>query len=421
MTAKKLVLIFLSPMLNARLTRAILLLICMVGLSVGAQQKDSDRLKKEQEELKKKIGFTEKLLESTKENKVNLTQNIGLIERKIEYRNELLNNLDKQLSQLSMEIESMKQNIEQLQLEIERQKNAYKIMLIHAYKMRSATSSLIFILSSESFNQASKRMAYLKQLSKFRSDQILKIEQSKKKLEDELAELERKKKEKDELAQEQKQEHAKYISDREHQKKQIENLKGKEAQLQNELAAQKKKSKDLQNALNAALNKEILASKKRNTEKPLTDKEIKEVELSNKGFEADKGRLPWPVAKGEITKGYGKQAHPVHVNVYTQNNGVDITTSKGATVRAVYSGEVTSVILIPGAGKAVIISHGDYRTIYSNLQEAYVSKGDKVTVKQEIGSLLVNESGNSEVHFEICKITAEGQIVHVNPTYWITK
>ncbi len=420
MSVKTLVLIFRNRMLSV--SRSLFLfLFCVFSLIAGAQQKDSDRLKKEQEELKKKIGFTEKLLESTKTNKENLTENIGLIERKIEYRDELLNNLDKQLSQLSMEIESMKEEIESLRLEIERQKAAYKAMLVHAYKMRSSSSSLIFILSSESFNQASKRMAYLKQLSKFRSDQIIKIQTTKKKLDTELADLELKKKEKDDLMVEQKSEHTKYISDRENQKKQIENLKGKETQLQQELAAQKKKVKDIQNALNAALNKEILDKKKKKDEKPLTDKEIKEVELSNKGFEADKGKLPWPVSKGEITKGYGKQAHPVHINVYTQNNGVDITTSKGATVRAVYAGEVTSVILIPGAGKAVIIAHGDYRSIYSNLQEAYVTKGAKVETKQDIGYLLANESGTSEVHFEICKITAEGDIVHVNPTYWITQ
>ncbi|MBK6951530.1 MAG: peptidoglycan DD-metalloendopeptidase family protein [Crocinitomicaceae bacterium] len=420
MNVKTLVLIFRIRMLNV--TRSLLLfLFCVFSFAAVSQQKDSDRLKKEQEELKKKIGFTEKLLESTKTNKQNLTENIGLIERKIEYRDELLNNLDKQLSQLSMEIESMKEEIESLRLEIERQKAAYKAMLVHAYKMRSSSSSLIFILSSESFNQASKRMAYLKQLSKFRSDQIIKIQSTKEKLDTELADLELKKKEKDDLMVEQKSEHTKYISDRENQKKQIENLKGKETQLQQELAAQKKKVKDIQNALNAALNKEILDKKKKKDEKPLTDKEIKEVELSNKGFEADKGKLPWPVSKGEITKGYGKQAHPVHINVYTQNNGVDITTSKGATVRAVYAGEVTSVILIPGAGKAVIIAHGDYRSIYSNLQEAYVTKGAKVETKQDIGYLLANESGTSEVHFEICKITAEGDIVHVNPTYWITQ
>jgi len=145
----------------------------------------------------------------------------------------------------------------------------------------------------------------------------------------------------------------------------------------------------------------------------------KEVSLSNKGFEANKGRLPWPVKKGEITKGFGKQPHPVHVNVSTYNNGVDITTVKQSTVRAVYLGEVTSVIIIPGAGKAIIVKHGSYRTIYSNLQETYVAAGDKVEAKQEIGALLINSSGNSEVHFEIRKITSDGQISNINPTYWL--
>lgn len=404
-------------MLSAR-NFLLIVILFVSGFSI-AQQKDSDRLKKEQQELEKKIGFTQKLLETTKVNKENLTENIGLIERKIEYRADLLNNMSKQLSQLSLDIEDLKKEIEKLQYELVRQKNAYKLMLILAYKMRSNSASLIFILSSESFNQANKRMEYLKQLSKFRSDQINKILATKAKLDEQLLVLEQKKKEKDNLMASQQLEQKKYVNDREYQKKQIQNLTGKELQLQNELNAQKKKSKEIQNALNAALNKEILAMKKKDGDKPITLEEKKELELSNKGFEDNKGRLPWPVSKGEITKGYGKQAHPVHINVFTYNNGVDITTVKGSTVRAVYAGEVTSVIVIPGAGKAVIIAHGEYRTIYSNLQEAYVSKGDKVSVKQEIGSLLVNESGTSDVHFEIRKITSEGEIVNVNPTYWL--
>jgi len=406
-------------MLSVR--RILTVLFVLLHVVSFAQPKDADRLKKEQQELQQKISFTKKLLETTEANKLNLTENIGLIERKIEYRSDLLNNLDKQLSQLVTEIEDLKNEIEVIRGEIERQKSAYKLMLIQAYKMRSSSASLLFVLSSESFNQANKRMEYLKQLSKFRSNQIQKIESSKKKLDDQLASLEAKKLEKDFLLTSQKAEQNQYVSDREYQKKQIQNLTGKEQQLQNELLAAEKKSKKIQNDLNAALNKEILDKKKKDSDKPKTVEETKEVALSNTGFEGNKGKLPWPVSKGEITKGYGKQAHPVHINVFTYNNGVDITTVKGSTVRAVYAGEVTSVIIIPGAGKAIIIAHGDYRTIYSNLQETYVSKGDKVTLKQEIGSLLVNESGTSDVHFEIRKITLEGEIVNVNPTYWLAQ
>ena len=192
-------------------------------------------------------------------------------------------------------------------------------------------------------------------------------------------------------------------------------MQGKEQQLKSELVAQRKKAREIESAINAAINKEILAEKK----KTISLAKTKEIALSNKGFEDNKGRLPWPVTTGEITKGFGKQPHPLHVNVFTYNNGVDITTVKGSTVRAVYEGDVSSVIVIPGAGKAVIIAHGNYRTIYSNLQETYVKAGDHVSVKQEIGALLVNRSGNSEVHFEIRKITTDGQISNINPTYWL--
>lgn len=212
-------------------------------------------------------------------------------------------------------------------------------------------------------------------------------------------------------------EQRRYVVDRENQKKSIIDIQGQEDQLKKELADQKKKAAQIQNSINAAINKEILAERKKTN----TVKETKEIALSNKGFEDNKGKLPWPVKLGEITKGFGKQPHPVHAGIYTYNNGIDITTVKGSTVRAVYSGEVTSVIVIPGAGKAVIIAHGNYRTIYSNLQETYVVVGAKVEVKQEIGALLINGSGNSEVHFEIRLITPEGQISNINPTYWLFK
>lgn len=391
----------------------------MISFAGFAQQKESDRLKKTQEELEKKINFTEKLLESTRENQSALVENLSLLDRKIQYRQDLLNNLDIQLSQLDAQITLIQEEIKLLEEEIINQKMQYKRMIQQAYKMRNSQASLIFILSSESFNQANKRMEYLEQLKKYREDQIHKIEQSMKDLEAKLVELEKKKEEKKALADSKNSEQSKYVKDRENQKKSIQDLQGKEQQLKQELAAQKKKSKEIQAAINAAINKEILAEKKKNDANPPSMEDTKEIQLSNKGFEANKGKLPWPVKKGEITKGFGKQPHPLHPQVFTYNNGVDITTVKQSTVRAVYDGEVTSVIVIPGAGKAVIIKHGNYRTIYSNLQETYVAAGDKVTAKQEIGALLVNASGNSEVHFEIRKVTAEGDISNMNPSYWL--
>ncbi len=388
----------------------------MAFTAIG-QEKESDRLKKQQQELEKKIGLTQQLLESTTESRENLSDNINLIDRKIQYRQALLDNLQLQMSKLDSDISQLNLEIAKLELEVEQQKEQYKQMIVKAYKMRNSTASLLFVLSSESFNQANKRMEYLEQLSKYRSDQISKIQTLIEKLKQQQLILETKKREKDDITVRSSQEQKRYVRDRENQKQTIKEMQGQETQLKQELANQRKKSREIQNAINAAINKEILAEKKKN----ISVAERSEIELSNKGFEDNKGRLPWPVASGEITKGFGKQPHPAHVNVFTYNNGVDITTVKGSTVRAVYAGEVTSVIVIPGAGKAVIIAHGNYRTIYSNLQETYVKTGDQVRVKQEVGALLINSSGNSEVHFEIRKITTDGQISNINPTYWLYK
>lgn len=224
------------------------------------------------------------------------------------------------------------------------------------------------------------------------------------------------------MAQKKEKEKNNYINDLSKKKDYVIKLDSKQQELQEELTQQKKKQQDIKRAIDKAINKEIAEQRAKEKAKPKTVAETKETKLTNDGFEANKGRLPWPVSKGEVTKGYGKQPHPLHPGVYTYNNGVDITTVKGSTVRAVYSGVVSSVILIPGAGKAIIIAHGNYRTIYSNLQESYVQKGDKVVAKQEIGSLLVSPDGSmSDVHFEIRKITSEGQIKNLNPSYWLYK
>src|SRR6056300_290753 len=343
----------------------LLFLFGMLSLPLGAQQKESDRLKKQQEALEKKIELTQKLLESTAENRENLSDNINLIERKIHYRQALLDNLQLQVSKLESDIEQMSRDIAMLTAEVERQKEQYARMIVQAYKMRNTNASLLFVLSSESFNQANKRMEYLEQLSKYRADQIRKIKASIDQLEAEKTLLLEKKSEKDQVTALKAQEQNKYVQDRERQRRTIQEMQGKEQQLKSELVAQRKKAREIESAINAAINKEILAEKK----KTISLAKTKEIALSNKGFEDNKGRLPWPVTTGEITKGFGKQPHPLHVNVFTYNNGVDITTVKGSTVRAVYEGDVSSVIVIPGAGKAVIIAHGNYRTIYSNLQE----------------------------------------------------
>src|SRR5690606_32316620 len=137
----------------------------------------------------------------------------------------------------------------------------------------------------------------------------------------------------------------------------------------------------------------------------------------NSDFEKNKGKLPWPVEKGVITGRFGKQPHPVLKGIVIDNNGIDITTEKGASVRAVFRGEVSSVIVLPGAGKAVIVSHGAYRTVYSNLASVSVAKSQKVDTKRAVGTVRTGEDG-AVAHIEVWKITADG-LVNVDPALWI--
>ena len=140
----------------------------------------------------------------------------------------------------------------------------------------------------------------------------------------------------------------------------------------------------------------------------------------SKNFNNNKGRLFWPVERGEITSSYGKHRHHLVSTATVDNNGVDITTTKNALVRAVFNGKVTSVLIIPGAGKVVMISHGEYRTVYANLQEVFVNKGDQVKSKENIGKLLIKDAGISEAHFEIWRINSSGMNT-VNPSLWLSK
>jgi len=372
----------------------LILVFLLIGLLSFGQQKESDRLKKQQQQLKDKISFTENLLKSNADEKSNLTNTIGLISTKIKYREDLLNNINLQQKGLNDDITTLKKEIVDLEEKLNVLVLSYRNMIKLVYKYRDNASSILFILSSSSFNQANKRIEYLDQITKFRADQIRRIKLTKQQL------LERIQK----------------------QKTFISSINDKGQQLQDELNQQKKKKREISRAINKAINKEILAERERLKKKPKTVKETKEVKLNNSGFLSNKGRLPWPVSKGEVSRGYGKQPHPVHSGIFTYNNGVDILTVKGSSVRSVYKGTVSSVILIPGAGKAVIIAHGNYRTIYSNLQESYVKKGDKIKSKQEIGSLLINAGGTmSQVHFEIRQITTDGQIKNINPSYWLFK
>lgn len=383
------------------------------------QNKSSKTLKKEQQKLAKKIQFTKKLLGDTKNLSKATSKELGIISRQINYRQELINNVNEQITDINKLIMEYNSVIQSLQNDIAQLKDQYREMIRYAYKKRNDYNELMFIFSAENFNEAFKRIKYLRKIEEFRKNQLVLIQQAEERIKLKIAKLEEKKEEKESLISVQDQEKLNFEKDKRLRNQTLQKLRQEESKLLAKLREQENKKRELAKAIKKAIEMELSKTTAKKTSTGY--KPTKEMILTGKSFYGNKGKLPWPVVKGEITEKFGKNPHPVHANVFTYNNGVDISTVTGANVRAIYQGEVSSVLRIPGAGKVIIIAHGSYRTVYTNLKESYVKKGDKVTTKQMIGSLLPDGTGKrSEAHFEIHHITDQG-IKKLNPSYWLGK
>ena len=427
----------------------VFLFVFSVGFSNA--QKNSDKLRKEQERLEKNINNTKSLLNKAKSSTQASLNELKLIDNQVKSREELLLNFDNQIRGAELKIEQKDQQIIDLEKKLKKLKEQYKKLIIYAYKHRSREGKMMYIFSASTYFEALKRNKYLEKIAEIQKKQKLIILQHQGLITNEKKSLETEKERKIRVAEEKRKEKEAMLKDKVVQLKTLNKLKGEESVLMANLKKEENKKAILKQKIKEAIDAEIAAAEKARKEKERKEKKAeeaknakktsssgssttttpKEVEKKavtisetkelalNKGFENNKGRLLWPVASGSITEGYGKHAHPTLPNVTTNNNGIDISAPKSAQVRAVYEGEVTSVLSIPGAGKVVIIKHGNYRTVYSNLQESYVSVGSKVNTKQSIGSLLAIEGESLSVaHFEI-HLVEEGQVIRINPSLWI--
>lgn len=418
------------------------LAFCLCTYNISAQG-EIDKLKKKQKEYEKKIQNTKSLIgKNVNEGQLTIAE-LAILNQQIAHRDELITNYSQQMNRISSEIATNQNDIIKLQSDLGILKKQYVDLVRYAYRHRNTYHRLLFVFASESFNQAYVRVKYLKQFADYREKQALRIRQKQQSLNAKIQELKNNRLEKEQLIGQQKTEKQNYVADKNKQQEVLSRLKTEEKRLKEELREQEEMKEKLAQQINKAIQEEMrkerekekakAANKKNNTAKtPSTnsgtstkkpvhyDINTPDIEPESAEFEKNRGRLPWPVEKGEITTGFGRQPHPTLAGVVTNNNGIDIGTSRGATVRAVFSGKVSSVFVIPNAGKCVIVSHGAYRTVYANLAEVNVTKGQEISTKQQIGSLLPAEgnSGLSEAHFEIWKVTSD-DMEKQNPALWL--
>jgi len=395
-----------------------LIFIFLVGFApVLLAQKGSKNLKRQENALKKKIEETKNLIQQTRKTEQLTMTELAIINHQIAYRESLMNNINYQMKRLDDDLISCQKEIQLLGNKLKALKEEYAKMLRYAFKNRDEDYKLLYIFSAKSYTEAYHRLKYIQQYTNYRQEQVLRIKNTQDVLNAKTVEIETIKIEKKDLALIQEQEKNNFLKDQSIQRASLKKLHENEGELKQRLQDQEKKRKRIANAIKKAIEKEILAEAKKNKTKGFVT--TPETTALSKTFTANKGKLPWPVFKGVITGKYGKQEHSSVKGTYVNNNGIDITTSKGANARAVFGGKVSSVFVIPGAGKVVMVSHGNYRTVYSNLESIFVKKGDIISIKQKIGKILTSSSGNvSELHFEIWNISSSG-MKSQDPARWI--
>ena len=375
-------------------------------------------LEKKKNELKKEISLINGLLKETEKNK-NLTyEELLKLKSKINARSMLISTINTEIKQIDQKINQNTKSIASLESEIGKLKDEYAKMIYYAFKHKSNQDKIMFVLASESFNQAYKRLKYIQQYTTYRQSQAALIVKTQQELQQKNTELNQNKQEKAALLSLEQQETNKLTIEKKQQENVVNKLQGKEQELKDKLRKKEEAAIKLQKAIQKIIEEEIrkakeAARKTGNASKsfPMTPEALK---LSN-SFEANKGKLPWPVAEGTITAQFGQHNHPVLAGIIINNNGIDINTNKNATARAIFEGEVSSVAIIPGEGKVVMVRHGEYLSVYSYMSEVFVKKGDKISTKQELG-VLINDVANSgtSIHIEIWK-----GMTKLNPEYWI--
>jgi len=391
-----------------------LLLITLLILSVSPQysfaQKKKTQLKSQQRKIEKKITYTKKLLNETKNQKKNTLTEYHLLRSQVQDRKLLIRSYNTEIGMLDAQITDRRKQIDKLKNDLANLKDEYALLIYQSYKSRNAFDQWMFIFASEDFYQAYNRMRYLQSYNEYRRDKAEAIQATSHELEIEIQDLQKKKDERLGILIVKEQETRSLENDSRKKAKVVQKLKSQEQRLKDQLRKQKREWRKLDKEIQRLIQIELEKQSKKNGRLPLTPEEQK---LSN-SFSANKGKLPWPSERGVIVSRFGVSAHDqLHVKV--NNRGVDIRCEKGSSVRAVFAGKVVKVIQLPRF-KAVLVKHGEYYTVYNRLSTVYVHEGDMIKTKQKIGSVWVDtDSGETILHFELRK-SKDAQ----NPEKWIT-
>jgi septal ring factor EnvC (AmiA/AmiB activator) len=401
--------------------------ILLLWFSRGSSQSTQrDKLEKNKKDIEQDIVYTNNLLSETRKSKQLSVNRVVILNNQIQKREKLINTISNQVDDLYGQIDYNQQNLGQLQEELASLKKEYGQLIYQTYKNRNASDRLMFIFAAKDFNQAYQRLKYFQQYSNYRKSQVGLIMKTQDKINGTIRNLNNQKNEKLSLMSKKETEKQKLTREKDEKKQTITQLQQKEKELKSKLKEKEKALKKLQAAIENLIAEEIRKSAANKPEARPGKSEPKstttftltpeEKELSS-SFSNNRGKLPWPTEKGIISSTFGEHEHPVLKGIKTKNNGINIVTSGGSTVRAVFNGTVTGIMSIPNLNDVIIIRHGEYLSVYSNIETPYVKKGDKVKTKQSIGKIFTDpDESKTELHFELW----EGKKL-LDPSLWLSR
>ena len=437
------------------------LLAVPVWQSVAQSKKD---LQKQRDDINNKIEQTKKMIRDSERQQKSTIRQVQLLNEQLAFREQLIGNLNNDIHTIDGEIKRKNHYIGEMESQVNQMKQEYGRMIYNAFRQRTSYDKLMYIFASADFHQAYKRLKMTQRYADARKKQAFTILGKQEEIKSSVDELERDKTSKAQLADAKERERLEVEADKTEQQQRLQALKKEESKLRKQQDKQKadrdkltariqaviaeeirkenaKKMEEEKKAASALAAKEAAAKKatttsgttssstaaKTTTTAPAAETAKKstaialapETVLLNKDFEKNKGALPWPVSAGVITSHFGKHAHASLAQVTVNNNGVDFTTDKNASALAVFSGKVTSIFSIPGAGQNVIVTHGSYKTVYSGLETVSVKIGDSVSAKQKLGTVMY-DGEDYTLHFEVWKVGAEAGAAQ-NPELWIKK
>ncbi|RHJ80999.1 murein hydrolase activator EnvC [Parabacteroides sp. AM08-6] len=403
-------------------------------------------LEKQRKAALAEIEMTNQLLKETRQTAQNSLNRLNLLSKQILSRKQVISLLNQEIGEIDKQIAASRREITALEKQLAGKRANYGKSVQSMYKRRSSQDKILYILSADNFAQSLRRMRYLREYANWQKLQATEIIDKQKEIAAKQQELEKTRNEKNQLLEVREDESRKLQSEEDSQKEEVRQLSKKQKDLQ---AALKNKQRQA-DALNRQIEKQIAdeiaradaeakasrakrstggAKKADKTEpaEPIREERVaetkggyamtKEEKRLSDDFAGNRGRLPYPVSgRHTIVATFGEQQHQELKYVRTNNSGIDIQTSPGADARAVFNGEVTRVFVVPGYNNSVIIRHGNYLTVYSNLSQVYVKAGDKVSTRQAIGKIFTDtEDGNVTIlHFQLWK-----EKTKLNPAPWL--